>query len=255
MNDQLSIIEELISEGKRLEPLGNSRFDGYNGEKQSEFLAWRLQALEALRECGPQLNQALREIEEDKGSPYFYTQSVTQILGALSAAKALGARKAFELGKSEREMPKSTNRVFLVHGRDETLLNQVARYLERLKIEPIILFEQPGKGQTIIEKLESNSSVDFAVILFTPDDQGCLASDGQGAMKPRARQNVVLELGYFLGKLSRSKVAVIYDPSIELPSDYHGVEYVRLDAEGGWKLKLAAELKAGGIAVDLNLAV
>lgn len=258
MSETAQLIDELITEGKRLEPHGNSTFEGYNGEMQSEYLAWRLHALEALRECGPSTNQALREIEQDNHSPYFYDKSVSQLLGALSAAKSILIRQ--ESKKVDRK-PKvadqeiSSNKVFVVHGHDETLLNQVARYLEKLKIEPVILFEQPGKGQTIIEKIESNSNVGFAIVLFTPDDTGGKAADGSPGQKPRARQNVVLELGYFLGKLSRSRVTVLYDPSVELPSDYHGVEYIRIDAEGAWKLKLAAELKAGGIEIDMNLAI
>ncbi|KUM55160.1 TIR domain-containing protein [Rheinheimera sp. EpRS3] len=258
MNETGQHIDELITEGKRLEPHGNSTFEGYNSDMQSEYLAWRLQSLEALRECGPSTNQALREIEQDNHSPYFYNKSVSQLLGALSAAKALllrqESRKATRVLKSDGQET-SSNKVFVVHGHDETLLNQVARYLEKLQIEPVILFEQPGKGQTIIEKLESNSNVSFAIVLFTPDDTGGKAADGSVAHKPRARQNVVLELGYFLGRLSRSKVAVLYDPSVELPSDYHGVEYLRIDAEGAWKLKLAAELKAGGIELDMNRAI
>lgn len=144
-------------------------------------------------------------------------------------------------------------KIFLVHGHDTTILHQVARLLEQLDIEPIVLFEQPGKGQTIIEKLESNSNVAFAVVILTPDDVGkALAEDN---LKPRARQNVVFELGYFIGRLNRTRVSVLYDESIELPSDYRGVEYIKIDIDGAWKLKLAKEMKAAGLDIDMNKAL
>ena len=129
----------------------------------------------------------------------------------------------------------------------------MARLLEQLDIEPIVLFEQPGKGQTIIEKLESNSNVAFAVIILTPDDVGKALTEDN--LKPRARQNVVFELGYFIGRLNRNRVAVLFDESIELPSDYRGVEYIKIDIDDAWKLKLAKEMKAAGMAIDMNKAL
>jgi predicted nucleotide-binding protein len=146
------------------------------------------------------------------------------------------------------------NEVFIVHGHDEKLLNEIARFLQILEIIPIILFEKASRGKTIIEKLESHSSVSYAIVLFTPDDLGkCKKEESQ--LLPRARQNVVLELGYFLGKIGRENVTVLYDESVELPSDYRGVEYIKIDKEGAWKLKLLKELKASGFQIDMNKAI
>ena len=63
---------------------------------------------------------------------------------------------------------------------------------------------------------------------------------------------VIFELGYFVGKLGRSKVMSFYKDELTLPSDYHGVLYVRLDADEGWKLRLAKEMKQAGLPIDLN---
>lgn len=153
---------------------------------------------------------------------------------------------------SSDQTKKFENKIFVVHGHDTAILHQVARLIEKLDIEPIILFEQPGKSQTIIEKLESNSNVAFAVIILTPDDVGKALAEEK--LKPRARQNVVFELGYFIGRLNRNYVSVLYDESIELPSDYRGVEYIRIDIDGAWKLKLAKEMKAAGMDIDMNKA-
>jgi predicted nucleotide-binding protein len=147
-----------------------------------------------------------------------------------------------------------TNRVFVVHGHDEAAREAVARFLERLGIQAIVLHEQASGGRTIVEKLEHYGDVDFAVILLTPDDVGGLrtASD---TLQPRARQNVVLELGYFVGKLGRNKVCTLYKSDVELPSDYLGVVYVPMDAAGAWRVQLAKELRAAEFSVDMNLVI
>jgi len=134
-------------------------------------------------------------------------------------------------------------KVFIIHGHDEASKSQVARLIQRLDLTPVILSEQPNRGRTIIEKLERNSDVAYAVAILTPDDF---------AGKPRARQNVILELGQFMSKLGRDKVAILYSPDVELPSDIRGVAYIELDKAGAWQYALAKELKAAGLPVDMN---
>ncbi|MDE0111000.1 MAG: nucleotide-binding protein, partial [Albidovulum sp.] len=143
------------------------------------------------------------------------------------------------------------NRVFVIHGRDEAVREMVARFLEKFKLEPVILHEQPNRGRTTIEKFEDHADVGFAVVLLTPDDAGALAGNGDDP-KPRARQNVILELGFFLGKLGRERVCSLVKGDVETPSDYDGVVHTRFDNAGGWTLKLAQELKAAGFDVDVN---
>ncbi|WP_237707325.1 TIR domain-containing protein [Xanthomonas oryzae] len=148
----------------------------------------------------------------------------------------------------------STRRVFVVHGHDDGLKETVARYLSRLELTPVVLHEKPNQGRTIIEKFEHHADVDFAVVLFTPDDAGHPINKAEQS-RPRARQNVVLELGFFMGALGRHRVCVLHTGDIELPSDYAGVLYLPLDAGGAWRLPLAREMKASGMYIDLNLAV
>ena len=145
------------------------------------------------------------------------------------------------------------DKVFLVYGHDEKLLSQTARFLEKLGLQAILLREQPGQGQTIIEKLEHNSDVRFAVVLLTPDDLGKSVKEKE--LRPRARQNVIFELGYFIGKLGRQNVSILYHESVELPSDYFGIEYIKIDVENAWQFRLAKELKVAGLLVDLNKVV
>jgi predicted nucleotide-binding protein len=141
--------------------------------------------------------------------------------------------------------------IFIVHGHDEAARHEVARFIEQLGLHPIILHEKPDRGKTIIEKFEHHADVGFAVVLLTPDDVGH-PKDKPAESKPRPRQNVVLELGYFIGKLRRSSVCALLKGDIEIPSDYAGVLYTRMDDAGAWKVTLAREIKAAGIDADLN---
>ena len=144
--------------------------------------------------------------------------------------------------------------VFIVHGHDEAALQELARVVEKLGYTPIILREQPGESRTIIERLEQTASnVVFAIILYTECDIGRSKEAIISAEKYRARQNVLFEHGYFLKQLGRDKVFALKKGDVELPSDLNGVNYTRMDAEGGWKYKLANNMKAAGLNVDLNV--
>ncbi|ABC90761.1 hypothetical conserved protein [Rhizobium etli CFN 42] len=146
--------------------------------------------------------------------------------------------------------PKS-NKVFIVHGHDEAALEKLARFLEKVGLEIIILKEQPNQGRTIIEKYEGCADeVGFAVVLLTPDDVGsAAAATGQAQ---RARQNVIFELGYFSGKLGRGKVCLLRKGNVEMPSDLFGVVYTDMDSSDGWKMALVKELKAAKLEFDPN---
>jgi predicted nucleotide-binding protein len=144
--------------------------------------------------------------------------------------------------------------IFLVHGHNNEAKETVARFLERLGLRISILHEQPDKGRTIIEKFEDHASVGYAVVLLTEDDVGASRATAT-ELRGRARQNVVLELGYFLGKLGRSHVCALREDGVELPSDLAGVLYIPFDAAGAWRLSLAAEIKSAGIDVDMNRAL
>ncbi|MFY8323314.1 TIR domain-containing protein [Pseudomonas aeruginosa] len=142
-----------------------------------------------------------------------------------------------------------SRKVFIVHGHDDGARETVARFLERIGLEAIILHEQANQGRTIIEKVVAHSDVGFAVVLLTPDDEGCVKG---GTPEPRARQNVLLELGYFIGRLGRDKVCALKRGAVEIPSDFAGVVWETMDSGGGWKQALARELEAAGHSIDWN---
>ena len=147
----------------------------------------------------------------------------------------------------------SSKQIFIVHGHDESSKEILARFLTQLNLEPIILHELPNQGKTIIEKFEGYSNVNFAIALLTPDDT---ISDEKGnIIEKRARQNVIMELGYFFGKLGRSRTCALYKEGVTLPSDISGILYIELDSKYGWKLLLARELKQIGYNIDMNSLV
>jgi len=149
-------------------------------------------------------------------------------------------------GPTARKSPdarQSRPSVFVVHGHDSTTRSAVSRTVKRAGFDVVLLDQKASRSKTIIEKLESHSDVSFAVVLLTPDDRGRAARSRKG-LKPRARQNVVLELGYFIGHLGRKRVCTLYHEGVELPSDWNGVVYIPIDKAGAWRSKLREELKA-----------
>ena len=144
------------------------------------------------------------------------------------------------------------NQVFIVHGHDTEAKLAVARTLEKLNYKPIILHEQATRGKTIIEKIEEYSDVSFAVVLYTPCDLGRAKELAPDQDKARARQNVVFEHGYLIGKLGRQHVCALVKGDIETPGDMSGIVYVPMDDAGAWKYALGKEMKSVGLAVDLN---
>ncbi len=136
--------------------------------------------------------------------------------------------------KKEETKKLLSSKVFIVHGHDDAARLSVDSFLRRLDLEPIVLHEKPNKGRTIIEKFEDYSDVGFAIVLLTADDEGRKKQDEEHEeeLKPRARQNVIFELGFFIGRLRRKNVCPMYKEGVELPSDYKGVVYTLLDDSG-----------------------
>lgn len=141
--------------------------------------------------------------------------------------------------------------IFVVHGHDGASKYELVRLLDRTnQLGAVILHEQPNRGATVIEKFERHASdAAFAVVLLTGDDEGRVR-DESAPLSARGRQNVVFEMGFFVGSLRRERVVVLYEGGVELPSDLNGLIYIPLDSAGAWRLELLKELEGAGIAVD-----
>lgn len=154
---------------------------------------------------------------------------------------------------SKQEKVKTLNKsqVFIVHGHDEEAKSKTARFIEKLGLEAIILHEQASSSQTIIEKIEEYSDVGFGIVLYTPCDIG--ARDTKTPeYKKRARQNVVFEHGFLIGKLKRKNVCALVKGTVEIPNDISGVVYVDMDKADAWMYTIAKEMKVAGYNIDMN---
>lgn len=181
---------------------------------------------------------------------HYKPQVLEEILGILKALAPIYIKEDSDLFRPIN-INVNSRKVFIVHGHNEEYIQKVARFLEKLECEPIILKEQPNSGKTIIEKFEDLSNAAFGVVLYTACDKGSVNIDNS-ELQPRARQNVIFEHGYLFAKLGRERVCALVEHGVEIPSDLAGVLYVPIDNADAWKFQLAKEMKSVGIDIDMN---
>jgi len=140
---------------------------------------------------------------------------------------------------------RSPNRVFVVHGQNKSARNKTISFLSKVGLNGIVLHEQPSMGRHLLTKfIEEAELVTFAIVLMTDDDVGGLNGSD---LAPRARQNVILELGYFLSHLGQKRICALVTPGLETPSDFDGIVYISMDSDGEWEDELRRELRAAGM--------
>lgn len=199
-----------------------------------------------------------------KGANYQKSLEGIRAKGSASTPYHYRANAADEYTKALQQLrtlaqkiDRENRNVFVVHGRDHTIRNEVQQVLHSLSIPGIVLEKEGDAGQTIIEKFEKAAALcEYAIIIGSPDDEGRLRPKTRGKAPPeslrhRARQNVVLELGYFLAKLGRENLFQLYPAEVEMPSDLQGVIY---QSGSAWKQKLVRELRAAGFVIDQHAA-
>jgi predicted nucleotide-binding protein len=170
--------------------------------------------------------------------PYKYTQDILNQFGPGGAAYA-GGRQLPE--------PGDPTKVFVSHGHDDKAKIDVKSFLESRNLKPIILADQPNAGRTIFEKFEDYGDVGFAIILLTADDIGRAKTDTDADMRQRARQNVIMELGYFMAKLGRGRVCALFQDGVEVPSDISGIVTIHFASGEKWQSELMRELEYAGL--------
>ncbi len=147
-------------------------------------------------------------------------------------------------------MDPTYNKVLIVHGGDDASNEAVTRFVEQLGLSPTLLRDQPGAGGTIIGRFDY-SSVGFVIVQLFPDDLDT-ARDKPDEFKPRARQQVAFELGFFVGKLGPERVCALHKEDIEIPFDDQALTYVSMDPAGRWQMALAQAMKRAGMQVNLD---
>ena len=151
--------------------------------------------------------------------------------------------------KTEEKKESEKNKVFFIHGSDCEIKVEVIEFIKSLGLKPIILKELAAAGKTLIDEIQNQSDVKYAIALLTPDNVGGVYSE---ELRFRPTQNVILEVGFFVGKYGRKNVSALHTEDTELPADYHGFEYIKIFSNDGWKIILAKELKEAGFNIDLN---
>lgn len=181
----------------------------------------------------------------------FLSEEFTPLLDALEFGELFSTPAKSSQGSSKpKPVARNKRKVFIVHGRDNEAKQELARFIEGLGLNSIILHEQASAGMTIIEKIEHYSNdADFALVLYTPCDLGRGAHETKVPARSRARQNVVFEHGYLMAKLGRENVCALVKGEIETPNDISGVVYVGFDTLGAWKAEVSKELKACGYEI------
>ncbi len=235
--------------------------DAANNGDPEDFNAWQVEAGVVLRHAVGADDPLVARYDGVRYSLSMWTELTPD--SAFDEARRGGVRQAVAVLKAgitqvelAEESPNGATeltgrtQIFIVHGHDDGLKEKVARFLLRLTgSEPVILHEQVSAGATIIEKLERfTATARYAVVLATADDRG--RAQAAADEQPRARQNVIFELGYFFAALGRSNVALLYEPGVERPSDTDGVVHIAIDNGGAWKVALTRELEGAGIEVD-----
>lgn len=260
------LIEQKIAEGKALLlEIGSIRRSTgmainvayYVGEDvedcKKQINKWQLTSNEILISSFGESHRYVSSFERtrtNKDSGFDYKREfISEVNEGLSVLESISETLNLGLDDDVPEITKQTsNKVFIVHGRAEVVNQEVARTIEKLGLDAIIMREKPNSGKTIIEKFEEYAKdVNFAVILLTADDK----IEGEDTF--RARQNVIFEMGYFMGALGRPNVMCMLQENVEKPGDIDGVVYTMIDKAGVWKYSLLKELKACGYDVDANI--
>lgn len=252
--DKIKLIQNLIDEIENL-PLRN----------EMELDAFKRRAEMIIRKIFGDSSPYLKDLKFISFHPGIYYSGMEQ--SEYNESWSKGKSKMLNLFKTieedltldankiiKKDRTKLSNKIFIVHGHNEEIKQAVARTVEKIGLKSIILHEQPNKGRTIIEKFEDYSDVNFAIVLLSPDDIAYSKDKPPEDKEFRARQNVIFELGFFVGKLGREHVFILYkeEENFEIPSDYSGICYTPYDNKGQWRFDLIRELNSCGYNVDAN---
>jgi predicted nucleotide-binding protein len=193
------------------------------------------------------------EIQEPEESEKSLGESSVEE-GKIDLAISLEAPE-IEIKKRVGNMEKTGGRkVLIIHSQDEEKAMEVADFLAKLDLSPILPYDQSSNGMNLIAELETNPEIVFAITLLTADDFGYPRGKPE-EVKPRPKQNVIFDLGYLLGRMKQNLVCALYEEGLDLPSKYQGRVFIPYDADGLWRLLIARSMKLANVNVDLNKAI
>ncbi len=272
MESAIKVVQNLLEEGRSFNSVNfcypSSGFSNqYCGEDKPEWLAWKTRTRNAVTELASETSPAYALVMEGVGiktcgnGPSKFERAKSSLLAALELlVSALQNNDNYgELSKpvSKNSNPAFSNKIFIVHGHDTALKLDVERFLHSIGLVPVVLHRETDEGLTILEKFEKYSDVGYAFVLLTPDDVAYPAvqarlKDDKRKKELRARQNVVFEFGYFIGRLGGPRVCCLYKGDVAVPSDLSGRLYkrVREDTIDSIEADILRELKAAGYKIE-----
>jgi len=271
MDSKIRVLEELIMKADYF-TFGNfchpsMSYPGeYGGADTAAWLEWKTRADRVVSEVMAEDSSAVKLVKvgvrtrTEGYGPDTFANSKESIVRALQ--NALDAIKDDVYGelkqeKSTNQSPAISNKIFVVHGHDNELKNDVERFLHEIGLEPVVLHRQVDAGATVIEKIEANSDVGYAFVLLTPDELAYTkdqqqVEEQQRHIEWRARPNVIFEFGLFVGKLGRERVCCLHKGDVTIPSDLSGLVYKKIDSSIETQaFAIIKELKAAGYQINI----
>lgn len=271
MDSQIAVLNHLIEEGNKFN-FGNFCYPNMNypgefgGDDKAEWLEWKTRSFNIVNKVmeknspAAKLAAVARSIQTSGYNPENFERAKSSFLKALVNTRiALNEDLFGELNKAESEniSPALSNKVFIVHGHDSELKNDVERFIHEIGLQPVVLHRQVDAGATIIEKFEKHSDVGYAFILLTPDEVAYtrdqeLLNDEDRKKEFRARPNVIFEFGYFVGRLGRDRVSCLHKGDVAIPSDLAGIVYKKIESSiESQAYSIIRELKAAGYKIQV----
>ncbi len=211
----------------------------------NEIEQWHLDTVNYIKKKHPELLDDIGSLNVGSGPNDWYPE----LRKSLKVLSFIQTKVSEDPSIDTRGKKIMENSIFVVHGHDELAMTATARLIEQVGLKPIILREQASAGKTIIEKIETYSNVGFGVVIYTPCDEGAIKDE---VLRPRARQNVVFEHGFLIGKLGRPNVCALVKDNVEPPNDISGIVYINMAKNGAWRFELATEMKNSGYDIDMN---
>ncbi|MCS4063827.1 nucleotide-binding protein [Pseudomonas putida] len=271
MDSQIAVLDHLIEEGNKFTFKNfcypSSSYPGqYGGDDKPEWFEWKARSFNIVSKTmandspAAKLASVARSIPTSGYNPENFERAKSSFLKALENTRSALTEDVFgELSKSESEntSPALSNKVFIVHGHDSELKNDVERFVHEIGLQPVVLHRQIDAGATIIEKFEKHSDVGYAFILLTPDEIAYTAdqellNDADRKKESRARPNVIFEFGYFVGRLGRNRVSCIHKGDVVIPSDLAGLVYKKIENSiESQAYSIIRELKAAGYKIQV----
>jgi hypothetical protein len=240
----LKKLDDLLTQGTQLVPLGGFDFSGYNARLQNKYLEWRKGCLETLEAVGPIGFPYKNKILGDQNGGYFFQSSaqliqycMKELSDKLKASPELASQAApvspaasggvtsetqggarvlkpppKPAGVAQAAAPQaaasqgSVNKVYVIGEQNDPLRMDLGDFLKEIGLEEIAIQREHGK-MLALDQLKDQKDARYAFFVFNSDDLAY----------------AMFELGHFVGKLGQGHVCVLHMSDVNVPKNIPGV--------------------------------